>query len=145
MEHLNDKEMLELLGAPATDRPQPQQEHLSACDSCRQRFEPLEQTWDELGTWSVSTRGRDLTQRILSQITQIPCIKLWETRSLMRVAASIIIGLAAGYWAADHSSTSPAPSPDSSTADASSHLEVLGLESATGWSDSFLYASGEGR
>lgn len=144
MDHLSDKEMLELMGTPATDRPQIWQDHLDQCESCRQRFEPLEQVWNELGCWYVSTPKRDLTQQILERITQIPRVRLWDTQSLLRIAASIIIGLAVGYWAATRSMPAMSTQTDSQATEASSHLKGFGLESATGWSESFLVASNEG-
>ncbi len=141
MEHISDKEMLEWLGAPAADRPSPSTDHLSQCEACQRRWTPLQQTWEALGAWTLQVPTRNITQAVLASIHQIRSIRFWEVRSLWRIAASIIIGLLLGYWAAERHPLAPLGSP--ANAEAATQLDVLGLESATGWSNSILWASEE--
>lgn len=142
MEHISDKEMLEWLRAPATDRRPPDTEdHLSQCEACRRRWIPLQQTWEDLGDWRLQVPVRDITPSVLEAIHQDRSIRLLEFRSLWRIAACIVLGLALGYWAANRES---ALNTHTETG-AAAQLNVLGLESATGWSESILLASDEGR
>jgi len=126
MEHLSDKQLLDTVGR---DNPESAAaEHLQQCESCRARLDDFRQTWDVLGQWSVEDRQVDLTAGILRRARASRSIYLWQPRALLRIAASIIVGVGLGSLSA-----LPGRGPVSveQVSDAM-HLDVLSLSSSTG-------------
>jgi len=133
MEHLSDRQLLDMLRPNAT-APAAVQEHLQQCESCRSRLHDFQQTWDVLGRWTVEQRQVDLTQGILKQARSGRTIYLWQPKTLLRIAAAIIVGVGIGSLSA-----LPARGPISAeqVTDAM-HLDVLAANSATGWAGPLL-------
>lgn len=133
MEHISDKQLLDMLSR-SDPAPAAVQEHLQQCESCRSHLEGLRQTWDVLGQWTVEQRQVDLTDRILKQAKAGRTIYLWQPRTLLRIAAAIIVGVGIGSLSA-----LPARGPISAeqVTDAM-HLDVLAANSATGWAGPLL-------
>jgi predicted anti-sigma-YlaC factor YlaD len=126
MEHLSDKQFLDALGRDTQESPVG--EHLQQCASCRARLEEFRQTWDVLGQWAVEDRQVDLTDGILRQARSVRSIYVWQPRALLRIAASIIVGIGVG-------SLSALPMRGQISAEQVSdamHLDVLAVNSATG-------------
>ena len=138
MEHLSDTQLLEALEQPHT-RASGFTEHLSGCASCRQRWIALQETWDVLGQWTVAEPDIDLTERILQKARPVRPVYLWQARTLIRIAASIIIGMGLGAILAR---PKPVPVSDRQVAQ-SMYLDVLALDSSTGWTGPLLSESEE--
>jgi len=137
MEHLSDNQLLDLLnpqGPPAG----PQADHLAGCEDCRRRLADLRQTWDVLGQWSVEDREVDLTARIMSQAQPARTIRLWQPRALVRVAAAIALGVALGSLAGRPG----APAISHEQVSEAMYLDVLALQSPTGWTSPLLEETG---
>jgi len=133
MEHLSDRQLLDTLRQDAPAQPAVQ-EHLKHCESCRSRLHDFQQTWDVLGRWTVEQRQVDLTEGILKRARAGRTIYLWQPRTLLRIAAAIIVGVGIGSLSA-----LPARRPISAqqVTDAM-HLDVLAVNSATGWAGPLL-------
>ena len=91
MDHATDKQLLEMLNRDSVDKALA--EHMAACASCAEKMQALQAPWDVLGQWAIDMPDVDLTDRILSQVQGIRPITLWQSQALIRVAASIIIGV----------------------------------------------------
>jgi len=132
MDHLTDKQLLGLLeqpeGYPAL------REHMAACASCAAKLQALKEPWDVLGQWTLEPRGVDLTDRILARVHDKRAIYIWEPRALLRIAASIVIGVGAGAWLGKLAAP---PVSDQQAADAM-YLDALALNSSTGWNTPWL-------
>jgi len=138
MEHLTDKELLELLEQP--DRWQEGLlQHLEQCERCRRRWQGLEATWEAMGAWQGETPEIDLTNRILGRIDRAGTVSLWQPRAWMRIAASIIVGVG---FVALVGRLGPAPVPAEQVSQAM-YLDTLALNSSTGWTAPLLGESQE--
>jgi hypothetical protein len=132
MDHLTDKQLLNMLSQPVRDKTFA--DHLAGCESCAQRLQSLKDPWDALGQWDVDAPDIDLTNRILSKIQGNAPIFLQQPRALIRVAASIIIGVGAGSWLGQ---TTARPVSDEQVTEAM-YLDELTLNSSTGWTSPLL-------
>ncbi len=132
MEHLSDKELLDALSQGTQESAAG--EHLRQCESCRVRLEDFRQIWGLLGQWSLEDRQVDLTEAILRQARSERSIYLWQPRALLRIAASIIVGVGLG-------SLSALPTRGQISAQQVSdamHLDVLAVSSSTGLAEPLL-------
>lgn len=130
MDHLTDKQLLEQLKHDTAD--QAVAEHLAECEVCAQALQAMKESWHVLGQWTVQTPQLDLTDRIMQQTAQP--VYLWQTQALIRIAASIVIGVGAGAWLAR---TGTEPVSDQQVAEVM-YLDVLSLNSSTGWTTPLL-------
>lgn len=137
MEHLSDNQLLDLLAAHGPTAGS-QAEHLAGCADCRQRLAALRETWDVLGQWTVEEREVDLTARIMSQAQSGRTIYFWQPRALLRVAAAIAIGFALGGLAGRPGS----PAVSHEQVSEAMYLDVLALQSPTGWTSPLLEETG---
>jgi len=128
---LNDKQLLEMLNHELPDKAF---EHFAACASCAERLQALQESWDLLGQWTIDVPDVDLTDRILSHVQCIRPIYLWQTQTLIRVAASILIGVGVGGWLGRSGGQ---PVSDQQVVE-SMYLDVLTLSSSTGWATPLL-------
>lgn len=133
MEHPTDREILDALAG------QPEalsilQDHLAACESCRNRMQEFQRTWDVLGEWTVEAPDIDLTADILKQAGKVRSIYLWQPGTLLRIAASIIVGIGAGSLTA----LSMRAEISSEQVSEAMHLDVLAVNSSTGWTGPLL-------
>ena len=128
MEHLSEKQLLDALGHQDF-KDNTLEDHISECLSCRQRLAELRATWDVLGHWTVETPDIDLADRILLKAQPIRTVRLRQPRALVRIAASIIIGIGLGSLLGR---PKPAFISDHQVAQAM-YLDLLTLDSSTGW------------
>ena len=138
MEHLTDKELLELLEQSNRQEGSLLQ-HLERCERCRRRWQGLEATWEAMGAWQGETPEIDLTNRILGRIDRAGTVSLWQPRAWMRIAASIIVGVGFGALVGR---LGPAPVPAEQVSQAM-YLDTLALNSSTGWTAPLLGESQE--
>lgn len=134
MDHLTDKQLLNMLTDSASDSGLT--EHVAECKSCADRLEALKVPWDVLGQWAIDTPGIDVTDQVLSkaQAQNNRSIMLQQPQALIRVAASIIIGVGAGSWLGRSAAQ---PVSDQQVTEAM-YLDVLTLNSSTGWTSPLL-------
>ena len=133
MEHLSDSQLLDVLAATPDDR-EASARHLAECDHCRERLDALRQGWDLLGDWTIEERTVDLTDRIMANARSVRTIRLRQPQAVVRIAASIAIGVALGALAAR---PDPASVSDRQVTEAM-YLDALTLHSATGWTSPLL-------
>ena len=133
MEHLSDNEILDALSRVSGES-SIFEEHLRQCESCMSRMEEFRRTWEVLGEWTVEEPNVDLTKAILGRANTVRSIYLWQPQALLRVAASIIVGIGIGSLSA-----LPVRGQVSTqqVSDAM-HLDVLTVDSSTGWAEPFL-------
>jgi hypothetical protein len=132
MDHLTDKQLLNMLTQPAVDNALT--EHVAECDSCAQRLQALEVPWHVLGQWTLDAPDIDLTDSVLSRARGNRPIYLQQPQALIRIAASIIIGVGAGSWLGQSTAQ---PVSDQQVTEAM-YLDVLTLNSSTGWTSPLL-------
>lgn len=133
MEHLTDKQLLELLEKPA-GWPDGVRTHLDGCEDCRRRWQGLQETWNALDAWTVEMPQIDLTDRVLERAVPVRTVLLWRPQTLVRVAASVALGLGLGMAAGRIGST-PVSAEEVSQA---IYLDSLALNSSTGWAAPML-------
>ena len=132
MDHLTDKQLLNIMSQSASD--DALNAHLADCDSCAHRLQALKDPWDVLGQWTLDTPEIDLTDQIMSRVQADRSIYLKQPQALIRIAASIIIGVGAGSWLGQSMAR---PVSDEQVAEAM-YLDVLTLNSSTGWTAPLL-------
>ncbi len=132
MDHLTDKQMLNMLAQPDADALLT--EHVSGCESCAQKLQSLKDPWDALNQWDLDAPDIDLTDRVLRNIRADAPIFLQQPRALIRIAASIIIGVGAGAWL-ERSVAQPVSGQQVTEA---MYLDELTLNSSTGWTSPLL-------
>ena len=133
MEHLSEKQLLDVLEHQDV-KENALEDHISQCVFCKHRVTELQATWDVLGHWTVETPDIDLTDRILQKARPIRRVRLRQPRVLLRIAASIIIGIGLG---AHLGRPKPESISDHQVAQAM-HLDLLALNSSTGWASPLL-------
>ena len=141
MDHLENRQMFEMLaGRVPPEQHKEGLRHIVGCSQCRSRWEELQATWGDLGQWNFQTTEYDFTASILSQValptTEPEGIRFFRLSSILRVAASILIGLFVGYIAGRMPNMPGSPSEQEIAQ--SMHLEALTLSSSTGFSEPLL-------
>ncbi len=132
MDHLTDKQILNMLAHPDADALMT--EHVAGCEYCAQRLQALRDPWDVLGQWAVDAPDIDLTDQILGKIQGNAPIFLLQPRALIRIAASIVIGVGAGSWLGQSTAH---PVSDEQVTEAM-YLDELTMNSSTGWTSPLL-------
>ena len=101
MKHINDTQMLDMLGGYVqADEQESLLAHLARCSNCRQRWNELRQTWDYLGECEIDTSGLDLLPNLTSAIQhRSRHINFLSIQGLTRIAASILLAAVIGYVA----------------------------------------------
>ncbi len=142
MEHLTDKQLLELLeqfGDQLDRLDDGPMAHLDQCDRCMQRWLDLQASWDALGAWTVDMPQSDLSDRIVSRAVSTSIIHLRQPKVWLRIAASVIIGVGVGALMGRIG-------PKTVSAEEASqaiYLDALALNSSTGWTAPMLGESQE--
>ena len=126
MDHLTDKQLLNMLTDSAPDHGLTA--HVARCESCADRLKALQDPWEVLGQWTLDTPDIDLTDQVLGKIHGHASIYLRQPRALIRIAASIIIGVGVGSWL---ERSVARPVSDDQVTEAM-YLDVLTLNSSTG-------------
>ncbi len=136
MDHINDSQMLDMLtGHIAPDQQKDMHEHMDACASCRARWQDYQGTWEDLGQWDLQVPSTDLTESIMARIPPFSAVRLFQPRSLLRIAASVLIGLLVGHMAAR---TPLGGHPSEQEMTQATFLDTLTLDSSTGLGDPLL-------
>jgi hypothetical protein len=138
MEHVPENKLLDALQRPGS-LDQQSQAHLAECASCQQRLQELQIPWDALADWTVDIPETDLTERILQQAQSPRTVRRWPSHAWLRIAASILIGVGLGTFLSRSSSSAI---QDDQVAQAL-YLDVLSLNSSTGWTSPLLIVSEE--
>jgi len=71
------------------------QAHLTECDACRQFYDSLQASWDQLGQWEVAPPPRDLSGAVLAAATHESIRSRWYARSA--IAAAILVAAGVGW------------------------------------------------
>ncbi len=136
MEHINDTQILDMLGGHVqTDEQESLLAHMAQCSNCQQRLNELRQTWDDLGALEIDTPKIDLLPNITSAIQhRSRHIDFLSIRGLTRIAASILLATVIGHVAGRFSTQKYREEWGLATAQASI-LQVLSPGSSTGWGE----------
>jgi len=136
MEHINDTQMLDMLGGHVqADEQESLLAHITQCSNCQRRLNELKQTWDALGAWEIDTSGIDLLPNLTSAIHHRSWyINFLSVRGLTRIAASILLAAVIGHAAGKFSTQKSTEEWGLATAQAS-FLQVLSPGSSTGWGE----------
>jgi hypothetical protein len=126
MDHLTDKQLLNELTEPALDKTLT--EHMANCKLCTAKLQALRDPWDVLDQWTLDTPDIDLTDQVLGKIQGNSTIYLQQPKALIRIAASILIGVGVGAWL-ERSMAQPVSDEEVTEA---MYLDVLTLNSSTG-------------
>lgn len=139
MKHISDIQILDLLGGHVqADEQKSLLAHIAQCTDCQQRWNELRQTWDELGEWEIDASDIDLRPSLQTAIQnpsrrfKFPLLQGWT-----RIAASIILAVAAGHAIGKISAQKSAEQWALATAQAS-FFDVLSPGSPTGWGEPAL-------
>jgi len=132
MDHLTDKQLLNELTRPGLDKALT--EHMAICKECAAKLQALRSPWDVLGQWTLDTPDIDLTDQVLARAQTNASIYLKQPKALIRIAASVIIGVGAGSWLGQ---TIAQPVSDEQVTEAM-YLDVLTLNSSTGLTSPLL-------
>ena len=136
MKHINDTQMLDMLGGHVhPDEQESWLAHMAQCSNCQQRWNKLRQTWDDLGALEIDTSRIDLLPKLTSAIHH----RSWHTnflsiQGLTRIAASILLAAVIGHVAGKFSTQKSMEEWGLATAQAS-FLQVLSPGSSTGWGE----------
>ena len=136
MEHINDTQILDMLGGHVqADEKESLLAHMAQCSNCQQRLDELRQTWDDLGALKINTSGIDLLENLTSAINHRSWyIDFLSTRVLTRIAASILLAAVIGHAAGRLSTQKSTEEWGLATAQ-TSFLQVLSPGSSTGWGE----------
>ena len=136
MKHINDTQMLDMLGGHVqADEQESLLAHVAQCSNCQQRLNELRQTWDDLGALKIDTSGVDLLENLTSAIHHRSWhVDFLSIRGLTRIAASILLAAVIGYVTGRFSTQKSTEEWGLATAQAS-FLQVLSPGSSTGWGE----------
>ena len=136
MEHINDKQMLDMLGNHIQINEQESLlAHIAQCSNCQQRLNELKQIWDDLGALEIDTSRLDLLPNLTSAIHhRSRHINFLSVQGLTRIAASILLAAVIGHAAGKFSTQKSTEEWGLATAQ-TSFLEVLSPGSSTGWGE----------
>ena len=136
MEHINDTQMLDMLGGHVhADEQESLLAHMAQCSNCQQRWNELRQTWDDLGALEIDTSRINLLPKLTSAIHhRSRHINFLSIQGLTRIAASILLAAVIGHVAGKFSTQKSTEEWGLATAQAS-FLEVLSPGSSTGWGE----------
>jgi anti-sigma factor RsiW len=139
MEHISDIELIEYVGdRVCIERANEVERHISVCGSCHERWLDMAYAWGALGEWKVDAGSHEVAGRLRSVLSMergADC--LGQTRrhtrkglwwAVLRLAASIVIGVGIGYFAGKWSISNRPVRPE----EAPEYVGALGLEWSTG-------------
>lgn len=133
MKHVKDIQILDMLSGHIEDADSDSMLDISQCQECRQRFNDLKATWDELGKCEIDTSGFDLVGALPSPNgIHRQHMAFWSVQGLTRIAASVLLAVSIGYLSAKFSVQKTSDEWALATAQAA-YLEVLSPASSTGW------------
>ena len=143
MDHLENRQMLEMLaGQVPSGQVDAGKRHMAECAQCRLRWEDLQATWGDLGQWDFQASDYDFTASILEKvpraqaIADAPAVRFFRLSSMVRIAASVLLGLFVGHLAGRIPATGLTPSEQDIVQ--AMHLETLTLSSSTGFGEPLL-------
>jgi hypothetical protein len=136
MEHINDTQILDMLGGHVqADKQESLLAHMAQCSNCQQRLNELKQTWDDLGALGIETSEIDLLPNLTSAIHHRNWnINFLSIQGLTRIAASILLAAFIGHAAGRFDAQKSTEEWGLATAQAS-FLQVLSPGSSTGWGE----------
>ena len=139
MEHITDITMIELLGGYVDDpKKQSTLQHISQCDNCQKRWNEFEQTWSKLSELDVDTSDKNLFPEIADNIrSKRRYVRMLPIRTLMRVAASILLAIILGHILG-RASTQKTNEDWTLAIARANYLDVLASGSSTGWGEPVL-------
>lgn len=144
MDHVNDSQMLDLLGGHVPEIEHTQlMAHIDQCSPCKARWQQLADAWSLLGNWDMHATDTDLTAGIMARISQNADIQWYQAGSLLKIAASILIAASVGHMAGRLYRPDAPPTTEQQIVQAM-HLGILSPNSATGWSDPLLQGDPSG-
>lgn len=136
MEHLTDKELLDLLAAGG-DSGIASHAHLTDCADCRARMEEYRRTWRVLGHWQGQCSAGDMAAAVVraAEERQGPrgpwvFLRPWAAAAAVALLA-MAVGFAAGQWSRSAPMAVPeaaAPEVTESEALEAAHLDALQAE-----------------
>ena len=139
MKHINEIELIEDVSRRLpTYRHKEVQEHISTCHLCDEKRQEIELTWDTLAQWEVDTAQHNIKDNIhdLAGKNRYFGIFYLSPRRLssavLRVAASIIIGISFGYIMANWYLSKEEQKTEVAV-QAPKYVDVLSLEWSTGF------------
>ena len=143
MKHISDENLLNLISNKLSKQDTAiLLEHTDQCPICKLRVQQMQETWNQLGKWELTIPETNLPSTILAKLDNTieqntsRNIRLFHKHALLRLAASVIIGMSAGFLAHSIISTNQ-PSIEQQLSD-SIYMDMLMLNSATGLGDSIL-------
>jgi hypothetical protein len=144
MDHVNDSQMLDLLGAhvPETEHKQ-RMAHIDQCNACSARWQELADAWALLDDWDMDVADTDLAAGIMARISPNIDIHWYQAGSLLKIAASILVAASVGHMAGRLYRSDASHTTDQQIVQAM-HLGILSPNSATGWSDPLLQGDPSG-
>jgi hypothetical protein len=108
MSHVRQTDLIRLaaneLAGPQRDEVE---RHLAACAACRAFYQQQLAVWRALGEWQLDLTEGGLSTGIEWKLTDRPVVRhpFWAgVTRFSRIAAAIVVGVGAGYWAARTSS-----------------------------------------
>ena len=143
MDHLENRQMFEMLaGQVPPEQYDAGLRHMAECRQCRSRWDDLQETWGDLGQWEFQACDDDFTESILEKAAQAQttaepaAVRFFRLSSLVRIAASILIGVFVGHLAGRIPAMGSTPSKQDIVQ--AMHLETLTLSSSTGFGEPLL-------
>jgi hypothetical protein len=143
MKHISDEILLNLISNKLSEQETALWlKHTEQCSICKLRVQQMQITWDQLGKWELTIPETNLSSTILARLDNTiepntsKTIKFLDKHALLRLAASVIIGLSTGFLT-HHIMPTNQPSIEQQLSD-SIYMDMLMLNSATGLGDSIL-------
>ena len=143
MKHINETEWNAYLAESCTpERLAWINEHVKICPQCGLKMQSLHDLKDRLGMWEINTDNHDVSDRITQDLLN-DSFKLHRSRSLrfvsyaLRIAASVLIGIALGYLAGKQNAQQYVARQESTVDEMKpSYLAAIDLQFASGlaWS-----------
>jgi hypothetical protein len=144
MDHVNDSQMLDLLGGHVPEIEHKQlMAHIGQCDPCRAHWQQLTDAWELLDDWDMDATDADLTAGIMARISQNKDVQWYQAGNLLKIAASILVAASVGHMAGRLYRTDGSHTTDQQIVQAM-YLGILSPNSATGWSDPLLQGDPSG-
>ncbi len=115
MSHLTPTEVIRLVsGELPPAHAAALEAHAAACPDCAARVRAQRGLWSVLGADRERTPGGDLAAAVVRRLNERPAepLRIWS-RTPVRVAAAVLIGIGTGYGAAEWTlrGAGPAPAP----------------------------------
>ena len=139
MEHINEIEMLSVIGGYASPDTQDRCNlHIKECDECHCRWNELRQTWDDLDVFDEDLDDINLLPGILARIElHDQNTHFFTSRNISRIAATLIFAAGIGFTAGKITNAKTSEQWFWDTAEAS-YLQFLAPDSYTGLAESGL-------